>query len=70
VWVGEELLHSLRVFAEYDQNVDAAAQKLFVQPNTLRHRLVRFEETTGANLRSVEQLAEIWWALMLADVRD
>jgi hypothetical protein len=65
---GEELLHSLRVFAEHDQNIEAAAQALFVHPNTLRHRLVRFEETTGANLRNVEQLAEVWWALMLAEV--
>jgi DNA-binding PucR family transcriptional regulator len=56
------------VFTEHDQNIDAAAQELFVHPNTLRHRLVRFEETTGANLRNIEQLAEIWWALMLADV--
>jgi DNA-binding PucR family transcriptional regulator len=64
---GEELLQSLRVFARHDQNIDAAAQELFVHPNTLRHRLSRFEETTGANLHNVEQLAEIWWAMTLAE---
>jgi DNA-binding PucR family transcriptional regulator len=31
--------------------------------NTLRHRLRRFEEATGANLRSPADLAELWWAL-------
>jgi hypothetical protein len=63
---GEELLHSLRVYAEQDQNMDAAAHSLFVHPNTLRHRLTRFEEVTGANLRNVEQLAGVWWAITLA----
>jgi DNA-binding PucR family transcriptional regulator len=42
---------------------------LFVHPNTLRHRLTRFEETTGANLRNVEQLAEVWWAMTLAGAK-
>jgi DNA-binding PucR family transcriptional regulator len=50
------------------QNVDAAARELFVHPNTLRHRLTRFEETTGASLRDLESLAEIWWALTRAEL--
>ncbi|MBJ7330052.1 MAG: helix-turn-helix domain-containing protein [Solirubrobacteraceae bacterium] len=60
---GEDLLLSLRTFMAHDLNVEAAARALFVHPNTLRHRLGRFEETTGANLRSAEHLAEVWWAL-------
>jgi DNA-binding PucR family transcriptional regulator len=34
-----------------------------VHPNTLRHRLRRFEEATGANLRRPTDLVELWWAL-------
>lgn len=60
---GEDLLVSLRTYLEHEQNVEAAARELHVHPNTLRHRLTRFEETTGANLRRVDHLAEVWWAL-------
>jgi putative transposase len=60
---GEELLHSLRVYVQHQLNVEATARELFVHPNTLRHRLARFEETTGASLRDLEDLAGIWWAL-------
>lgn len=63
---GEELLHSMQLYVEHDQSVDAAARALFVHPNTLRHRLRRFEAVTGASLRNVEQLAELWWALAYA----
>ena len=31
--------------------------------NTLRHRLRRFEEATGATLRDPRDLVELWWAL-------
>jgi putative transposase len=60
---GGELLHSLRLYLDHQQNIEAAARELFVHPNTLRHRLARFEETTGASLRSPEDLAGVWWAL-------
>lgn len=60
---GEELLATLRVFAASDQNVEAAALELHVHPNTLRHRLARYEQTVGVSLRNVRQLAYVWWAL-------
>lgn len=60
---GDDLLLTLRTYTAHDLNVEAAARVLFVHPNTLRHRLSRFEEITGANLRNAEQLAEVWWAL-------
>lgn len=65
---GEDLLLSLRAYVDHELNVEAAARALHVHPNTLRHRLARFEETTGANLRRTEHLAELWWALA-ADAR-
>jgi hypothetical protein len=65
---GEELLRSLRAYLEHDQSIDAAARALHVHPNTLRHRLARFEETTGASLRRAEHLAELWWVLEREDL--
>jgi DNA-binding PucR family transcriptional regulator len=34
-----------------------------VHPNTLRHRLRRFEEITGADLGRSQDLFRVWWAL-------
>lgn len=61
---GDELLHSLRTYVAHAQNVDAAARALYVHPNTLRHRLARFSQTTGADLRDFTQIAELQWALL------
>ena len=66
---GDELLTSLRTYFEHDQSVDDSARELFVHPNTLRHRLARFEEATGTSLRNVEKLAEIWCALSTSSAR-
>jgi hypothetical protein len=65
---GELLLDSLRTFLSCDQNTDDAARQLFVHPNTLRHRLGRFEQATGCNLRRAETLAEVWWVLTRLDL--
>jgi DNA-binding PucR family transcriptional regulator len=43
--------------------VEETARALHVHPNTLRHRLKRFEEATGATLRDPRHLVELWWAL-------
>ena len=60
---GATLEDSMRAYLEHDLHVERTAEALFVHPNTLRHRLERFQQITGANLRSVEQLLELWWAL-------
>ena len=39
------------------------SQDLDVHPNTVRHRLERFEEITGRSLRETETVVELWWAL-------
>jgi DNA-binding PucR family transcriptional regulator len=31
--------------------------------NSLRHRLERYREITGADLADTETVAEVWWAL-------
>jgi putative transposase len=46
-----------------DKNVARAAEALVVHQNTLRYRLARFAEITGANLDSTDTLLEVTWAL-------
>ena len=60
---------SLRAFFESDMHVDRAAEQLFVHPNTLRYRIGRFEEITGANLRNPTSALEVWWALQRDAIR-
>ena len=61
--LGAELEDTLRVWFEQEMRIEETAKALHVHPNTLRHRLRRFEETTGANLRRPADLIELWWAL-------
>jgi DNA-binding PucR family transcriptional regulator len=42
---------------------------LFVHPNTIRYRIGRFEEITGANLRNPRSALEVWWALQRDAIR-
>jgi hypothetical protein len=65
-----EITASLRVLFECDMHVERAAEKLFVHPNTLRYRIGRFEEITGANLRRPASALEVWWALQRDAVRS
>jgi hypothetical protein len=40
-----------------------SARRLHIHPNTLRHRLRRFEQVTDCSLRDMSTLIELWWAL-------
>jgi DNA-binding PucR family transcriptional regulator len=44
-------------------NVDRTAEHIYVHPNTVRYRINRFEEITGAHLRDARTAFEVWWAL-------
>jgi len=61
--LGGELEDTLRVWFEQEMRIEETAKALHVHPNTLRHRLRRFEEATGASLRRPADLIELWWAL-------
>ena len=61
--LGAELEDTLRVWFEQEMRIEETAKALHVHPNTLRHRLRRFEEATGASLRRPGDLIELWWAL-------
>jgi hypothetical protein len=60
---GAEVEATLRVWLDHGMRIDDTAKALHVHPNTLRHRLRRFEEATGASLRSATEVMELWWAL-------
>jgi hypothetical protein len=61
--LGAELEATLRTFLAQGMRMEETARTLHVHPNTLRHRLRRYEETTGASLRDPRVLVEVWWAL-------
>jgi DNA-binding PucR family transcriptional regulator len=60
---GATLEETLRAYLRHGMRIDESAKALFVHPNTLRHRLDRIQQLTGADLRSTEDLLELWWAL-------
>jgi hypothetical protein len=60
---GETLERTVRQYLACGMRVEGTAKTLIVHPNTLRHRLERFQELTGADLRRTEDLVEVWWAL-------
>jgi DNA-binding PucR family transcriptional regulator len=59
----DELKASLREYFACGMHVERAAERLFVHQNTLRYRIGRFEELTGASLRDPTAAFEVWWAL-------
>ena len=60
---GVALERTVRQYLECGMRIDESARALIVHPNTLRHRLDRFQQVTGADLRRTEDLVEVWWAL-------
>ena len=60
---GGTLEATVREYLDKGMRIDEAAKALFVHPNTLRHRLDRFQQLTGADLRNAQDLVEVWWAL-------
>jgi hypothetical protein len=60
---GEVVLTTVESYLANDCNAEMTAASMEVHPNTVRHRLGRFEEATGRSLRATETLVEVWWAL-------
>ncbi len=59
----QALIETLRCYLDTGQRVEQTAERLFVHPNTVRYRISRFEELTGADLRQPGRTLELWWAL-------
>lgn len=60
---GADTLDTVAAHLRAGLRVNRTAQQLYVHPNTVRHRLRRFEEITGAQLDDIEDIVGIWWAL-------
>lgn len=59
----EVLETTVREFLNQGMHVDKTARALHVHTNTLRNRLHRFEQMTGADLGRIDDIVGIWWAL-------
>lgn len=60
---GATLERTVRECLARGMRIDESAKALIIHPNTLRHRLDRFQQLTGADLHRTEDLVEVWWAL-------
>jgi PucR C-terminal helix-turn-helix domain len=60
---GATLIDTVSRYLENDGRLELTAEQMFMHVNTVRYRLRRFEELTGMNLRHVDDLVQIWWAL-------
>lgn len=60
---GIELIATLREYFATGRHITRTARRLGVHPNSLRHRLHRFEEIVGVSLEEPKVLTELWWAL-------
>jgi PucR C-terminal helix-turn-helix domain len=61
--IGETLPETLHEYLACGMRVHDAAEALYIHPNTLRYRLERFQEITGADLNRTQDVLELWWAL-------
>jgi hypothetical protein len=63
---GPELVATLRAWQEMGMRTEATAERLHIHANTLRYRLVRYEELTGVDLAETEERVGLWLALARA----
>ncbi|MFC3850382.1 PucR family transcriptional regulator [Corynebacterium hansenii] len=61
--IRDDILESVRAYLDNRMNIPAAAASIPVHVNTLRYRLRRFSELTGADLGDVDHLIEVSWAM-------
>lgn len=59
---GRIVLESVRSYLAHDRRISAAAKAMSVHENTLRYRLQKFEQATGARLDSTNTIVELSWA--------
>lgn len=60
---GADVLDTVDEHLRAGLRVHRTAQALYVHPNTVRHRLRRFERETGADLDDMADVLAAWWAL-------
>lgn len=60
---GRDILATVRTWIGQRRSIPTTARLLSVHENTIRYRLARFTELTGADLADTDVLVEVWWAL-------
>jgi hypothetical protein len=60
---GTALVDTVAAYLESGLRPGETSAALHLHPNSLRKRLRRYEQLTGASLGSVDDLAAVWWAL-------
>jgi hypothetical protein len=60
---GSIIEESVRALFEHSFHIERTAKALHIHPNTIRYRISRYEEITGARLTNIEDLAGVWWSL-------
>jgi putative transposase len=60
---GETLCDTVGIFLASGESISRTAEHLSIHVNTLRYRLTRFEQVTGASLSSADTKIEVRWAL-------
>ncbi|HEY0640399.1 MAG TPA: helix-turn-helix domain-containing protein [Pseudonocardiaceae bacterium] len=63
-----DLLDTIRTYFTCGMHVASTARALYLHPNTLRYRINRFEELTGARLNDPVSALEVWWAFRHASL--
>lgn len=62
-----ELMHTLRLFIDYNQSYKQTAGQLHIHINTLHYRLKKIEEHTGLDPKQFKDLNILYFALLLLD---
>ncbi|ALC54038.1 carbohydrate diacid regulator [Bacillus thuringiensis] len=62
-----ELMHTLRLFIDYNQSYKQTAKQLHIHINTLHYRLKKIEEHTGLDPKQFKDLNVLYFALLLLD---
>ena len=62
-----ELIHTLRLFIDYNQSYKQTAKQLHIHINTLHYRLKKIEEHTGLDPKQFKDLNVLYFALLLLD---
>ncbi|MFE3280281.1 helix-turn-helix domain-containing protein [Nocardia sp. NPDC059239] len=66
---GEEILLTIAQFLTRQCSVAETAKALEIHQNSVRYRVARYQELTGADLTDTQTLVETWWAFRFRDIR-
>ncbi|WP_146097500.1 PucR family transcriptional regulator [Nocardia nova] len=66
----EAILETVDAYLTAGCNASETGHRLYLHHNTVRYRLSRFEELTGASLKDPHVMQQVWWALRYRELRS